>query len=484
MKLRFERGVPLAKQAGVAGELAPESRLAECYVENRYMPELSRIRPLSEDLDIDFVIAQAGGRRAHEDWDRKDTRNSDYVLGQSIIELKLLDDERLEKPEAQSKIGSLFGALQPDRPVVVIDPTILEQNDRYVYATIMQGPIRGVVRSARAQLKQSRREIGEDATTVLFVVNNGFTALTHEELLDHVVRRARNDTDEIDGVVVAGCYLHGDGFDTFTLWPINYVPIHEKRPFREFEALRSAWNKLAERHMTEFVRGEHGPTAAKEAQTDIVFEWEGRTFVKPATPIGAESTFFGARRPRLNHLPFERVKHVAFTVPRLSPVEYRRVRAALKDEPLLENLDTWNHHVEEALSRGTPLKPVVPVDVSRGSWEAWKRRNPGSSGLDSLRAVANVRYGVEASKLVHAAKEFRPGTVVPRRYIAAVTELIGQNENNDVSHIGICTGQQVEWIALNARVPHFLALALAAAHAIRLGLTDIFWRHDLRYAWV
>jgi len=448
------------------------------------MLEFPRIRPLSEDRDIDFIITQAGGRRAHEDWDRKDTKNADYVLGKSIIELKLLGDERLEKSEAQAKIGSLFGALQPDRPVVVIDPIMIQQNDLYAYATIMQGPIKGVVRSARAQLKQSRREIGEDATTVLFVVNNGFTALTHEELLDHVARRARNDTDEIDAIVVAGCYLHGDGFDTFALWPINYVPIHEERPFLEFETLKSAWGKLADRHMTEFVRGEHGPTAAKEAQTDIVFEWEGRTFVKPATPIGAESKFFGARRPRLNHLPFERVKHVAFTVPRLSPVEYRRVKVALKDEPLLESLHTWNDHVEEALSHGTPLRPVVPIDISRGSWEALKRRNPGFSGLDSLRAAANIRYGVEASKLVHKAKEFRQGISVPPRYIAVVIELIGQDENNDVSHIGVYTRGNIKWIALNVRAPHFEALALAAAHAIRLGLTDILWRHDLKYAWI
>jgi hypothetical protein len=448
------------------------------------MLELPRIRPLSEDRDIDFVIAQAGGRRAHEDSDRKDTRNSDYVLGQSVIELKLLDDERLEKPEAQAKIGSLFGALQPDRPVVVIDPTAIEQNDRYAYATIMQGPIRGVVRSARAQLKQSRREIGDDAITVLFVVNNGFTALTHEELLDHVVIRARNDTDEIDAVVVAGCYLHGDGFDSYALWPIDYVSIHEERPFTEFEALRSAWNELANRHMTEFIMGEHGLTAAKEAQTDIVFEWEGRVFVKPATPIGSESKFFRAGRPRLNHVPLERVKHVAFTVPRLSQVEFRRVRAALKDEPLLESLDTWNDHVEKALSHGTPMRPVVAIDVSRGTWEAWKRRNPGSSGLDSLRAAANVRYGVEASKLVHAAKQLHPGIVVPRRYIAVVIEPIGQDENNDVSRIGVCTSGDVEWIVLNARLSHFGALALAAAHAIHLGVANILWAHDLRYAWV
>lgn len=265
---------------------------------------------------------------------------------------------------------------------------------------------------------------------------------------------------------------------------MNYVPIHQERPFLEYEALRSAWSELANRHMAEFVRGQHGLMAAKKAQTDIVFEWEGRTFVKPATPIGTESSFFGSRRPRHNHLPFERVRHVAFTVPRLSPAEYRRVRAALKDEPLLESFDTWSSHVHEALSHSTALKPVVPVDISRGSWEAWKRRNPGSSGLDSLRASANVRYSVAARKLVYAAKEFPRGIVVPQKYIVVITELIGQDENNDLSHIGVCTARDVEWIILNARLPHFRALALAAAHSIRLGLTDIFWRHDLKYAWI
>ncbi|MGJ8629031.1 MAG: hypothetical protein ACSHXB_18880 [Sulfitobacter sp.] len=448
------------------------------------MLEISRIRPLSESQDIDFVISQAGGRRAYEDSESKTTKNADYALGQSIIELKLLDDERFEKLEAQEKIGTLFGALQPDRPVVVIDPSTVAESDRFKYEKIMQSPIRGAVRSARAQLKQSRKDICEDSTTVLFVVNNGFTAMTHEELLEHVEKRARNDTAEIDGVVVAGCYLHGDGFDTFALWPIDYRPIRDERPFHEFESLRNAWNQLAERHMTEFVTGEHGRAAKKEAQTDVVFEWEGRTFVKPATPIGAESEFFGSRRPRLNHLPFERVKHVAITIPQLSPTEFRRVKAALPSEPLMEDHETWNAHVKTALSSGTHLKPVVPVSVSRGSWEAWKRRNPDLKNLDSLRACANFRYGVDASKLVHAATEYKEGIAVPRKYVAVVTELIGQDENNDISRIGICSGDDVEWIVLDVRLPHFGALALAAAHACKLGLKSIFWRHDLRYAWV
>jgi hypothetical protein len=51
----------------------------------------TRIRPLSEQV-FDEIIELAGGTRAHLDHDRRDARNADYVLGKSVIELKILED--------------------------------------------------------------------------------------------------------------------------------------------------------------------------------------------------------------------------------------------------------------------------------------------------------------------------------------------------------------------------------------------------------
>ena len=446
--------------------------------------DLPRIRPLSENGDIDFVIEAAGGRRAHTDSDRRARPNSDYLLGGSIIELKLLEEERLEKPEAQAKIAALFGPLDPDRPVVVVDPARLSDAGRMQYATIMRAPVKNAVRSASGQLKQTRTETDPNATNVLFVVNNGLTTMAHDELLEHVAGRARNDSSEIDAVVAAGCYLHGDGFDTFAIWPIDCVVIRDDRPFPEFEALRKAWNRLAGRHMTEFVQGEHGEAAEKEAQTDVVFDWDGRTYVKPAVPIGAPSQFFGERRPRLNRVSLDQVRHIAVTVPRLSALEYSRVRAALKDEPLLDSIDEWNAHIAEAMETGTPSKPVVPVDMSRGTWEAWKRRNPETSGTLSFRSAANAAYGARADKLVRAARDARKIETIPRRYIWVEIELIGQDERNDVAQIGSTIDGMETVLVANLRKGHNEALALAAAHAIRLGFVDILWRHDVTHAWV
>lgn len=435
-------------------------------------------------MDIDAVLKRAGGSRAHLDSNRRTLSNSDYVLGHSIIELKILEDERLEKPEAQAKIAELFRSISVDRPVVVIDPGALNKAQRQEYDAIIRAPIKAAVRSARVQLKQTRSEVDPDSTNVLLIINNGFTTLTHEDLLEHTAGRARNDTNEIDAVVVAGCYLHGDGLDTFALWPIDCLEINEERPFREIEGLRRSWNTLAEQHMTEFIRGAHGEFAEKVAQTDVVFDRDGRTYVKPAIPIGRTSEFYGRRRPRRNCVSFEQVKDTALTIPRLSEVEHRRVRAALPNEPLLESLETWNNHIAEAMSFGATDKPVVPVDVTRGSWEAWKRKNPGSTGTASLRAHANIAFGIRASKIVLSALEASQSVNLPSRYVWVIVEIIGQDELNDVSHIGVFVDGTERVLLANARMGHYTALSVAAAHALKLGLGKVYWRHNTRHAWI
>lgn len=434
---------------------------------------LPSIRPLSEK-DIDTVFDRVGGRRAHPDADRRTLRGSDYIIGKSIIELKLLEDERFEKTEAQAKLAELFGNLKGDRPVVVIDPELLTPSQRREYDTIIRAPIKAAVRSARVQLRQTRNEIDPSLSNVLFIINNGFTTLAHDDLVEQAVGRARNDTREIDAVVIAGCYLHGDGFDAFALWPIDCITINNDRPFREFEDLKRSWNILAENHMTEFVCGDHGRFAGKEAQTDVVFNWEGRTYVKPAIPIGGTSKFFGGRRPRRNHIGFDQVKHTALTIPRLSTVEHRRVRSALQGEPLLESLETWNQHIDKAMLISKAEMPVVPVDVTRGSWEAWKRKNPGLIGLDSLRAHANSVFAARASRIIHSSIEILPSMKLPKRYILAVIELICQDESNDISHIGVFADGTEKVLLANARMGHYTTLSLAAAYALQLGLSKVF----------
>jgi hypothetical protein len=65
-----------------------------------------RVRPLGE-LDIDAVIIAAGGGRAHADTHRRESVGADYLLENTIIELKGLEDDGLAKRERQIKLATL-----------------------------------------------------------------------------------------------------------------------------------------------------------------------------------------------------------------------------------------------------------------------------------------------------------------------------------------------------------------------------------------
>jgi len=243
-----------------------------------------RVRQLTE-ADVDTVVQLAGGQRAHSDAHLRQQPSADYVLREAVIELKTLNDEGLAKPERQAKLASLFTRDEKIRPVVVLDPKSLRERTRNEYYRILEGPIKNAVTKARKQLRQTRLEYPRTTTSILFVINNGYTALNHDELLRLVAHRARNDSSEIDGVVVAGCYFYSDGFDNHFVWPIEYSRINTERSFPSFIKLRDAWNQCAEQFMTAVVRGELECNVGKQPVVDTQFETDGVTFVKTAPPM-------------------------------------------------------------------------------------------------------------------------------------------------------------------------------------------------------
>lgn len=182
--------------------------------------DTTRIRPVTEAA-FDSIIEAAGGIRAHPDHDRRQDRGADYVLGTAVLELKILEDEGLAKRHRQQKLATLFRGLDPERPVHVLDRGRLDEAGQRTYDRAIEGPIKMAVKSAKGQLVQSRKEYPDTTLSILILVNNGNTALNQDDIVTLVERRARNDTDDIDGVVVAGAYLHSDGFEAVALWPID-----------------------------------------------------------------------------------------------------------------------------------------------------------------------------------------------------------------------------------------------------------------------
>lgn len=452
------------------------------------MEDTFRIRRMSED-DIRSIVEKCGGSLAHPDANRRKARGADFIVGGAAIELKMLDDNGFEKTERQEKLARIFKESGTKAPVVVLDPERLSAEGRRQYDRAIEGPIKTAISSARKQLKQTRSEKSGTTLSVLWVVNNGYTALNHDELTAMVAHRVRNDTTSIDGVIVGGCYFHSDGFDSFFLWPLVYIPLSLKS-FSGFEALRTEWNRYANDFMTQVVTGNFDGDPFKGPVVDTEFEIDGTTFVKPAPPIGQDSEFFKSGRPRKNSTGINVCPPVALTFPGLTKSEWGRFREEFASEPeFRENYEAWLRHEEEARDEGTLKQPFVRIPISFDGWKVWNAQPDQRFGAGSIYEYANRLFQDQVQKTIAAAREMKEGAVIPSCYVLAITDEIGMDKGNDVSRIAkvrefVDGNQAIIPLATDLRIFHEHAIALASAYAVNLGYDAVMWNRDRRYAWV
>ena len=445
------------------------------------------IPPLTE-ADLTSMVEAAGGAVAHLDAGHRSRKGADFILQNAVIELKILSEDGFGKTARQQKLASLFRDEGFKAPVVVLDRENLSAAGRRAYDRIIEGPVKTEVASARKQLQETRRERADTTLSILWVVNNGYTALNHDDLVRLVGHRARNDSRSIDGVIVGGCYFHSDGFDSFFLWPITYVPIRLV-DFPGFDVLRNAWNQFAERFMSRAVLGELESNEPKGPVMDAQFELEGVTFVKPAPPIGGKSDFYSRGRPRTNTSPVDLYGPIALTFPKLTRGEWLKVRHALLGQrEICERYQDWMRQERCGRGEGTPLRPFVPVPVTCSGWQSWCANHGRRQTMTSVRDYANKIFLDRIQAVIANAREMKEGCIVPARYILVVTDEIGRDKTNDLSRIAlvVCrmTGEsEIRAIVEDLRIFHEHAVLLASAYAVEEGLDAVMWVVCKKYAW-
>lgn len=407
------------------------------------------------------------------------------MLGPSVIELKILEDEGLDKPERQRKLAKLFHERFPRRPTVVLDRGLLDAQSQRAYDRIIEGPVKTAVGSARRQLQQSRSE-HDAASTVLWIINNGYSSLGHSALMELVARRARNDSSDIDAVVVSGAYFYSDMFDSFFLWPIDCIPIHLDRPFQAFDALRDTWNSFAENRMTALL---HKPAAADETKgpiVDLSFQLEGVTYVMPAPPMGRESNFFINGRPRNNSTGNMCLPSVATVFAGLSRLEWTKFK--LHNALAVSSADYNEWQAKEARAKSEcELKPLITIPITYAGWREWARQLRKKTSV-SVHEYATDLFNEKILRIMNEARERTGDSVLPRRYMLLITEEIGQDLAFDVSHLAeiwaLADGSDhIDKIWTDRSMFFEQALAVASVEAILRGVECVLWKKDKTYAW-
>jgi hypothetical protein len=455
--------------------------------------ESMRIGKLKE-ADFDSIIIAAGGCRFSPTPESNKPKNNDYVLGEAMVELKLVDEEGLEKAERQRKVAEIFIAADPGRPVVILRPDLLEASAQRAYYRAMTGPIKSHIEKANKQLKQSAIDAGGNPVRVLMLMNNGYATLSHDEFKDIAINRACNDTHSIDALVVGGLYYYGDGFDMNFFPQMDLFPIHLDRPFKSFDLLWTQWQAFAQQLLTKFMFEKTAPQKNRLPVEELVYELDGVRFVKPAPAMGQPSQFFVNGRPRKDSTGTS-IPTVAQTFPNLSAADWRRfcdVRAWDRlswNDFLKPTYSEWlQFRQQQERSLAAPLRPFVPVNVDLDAWSQWCNESRRQPSVVALCDYARVVFQSRVLEVIDAARGRTNTTVVPPRYVLLLAEEIGQDKANDLCSLYLIEetieGEERTRILHDERMRFEHGLALASAYAMKTGAGSVLYEKNMDHAWV
>lgn len=453
------------------------------------MLECIRINTVAE-TDIDQIILNAGGTRVVCNGPDK-PQNADYSLHEAIVELKLIEEEGLNKRERRGRIAELFQSTQPGRPVVVVDPALLSPESNRKYYNLLARPIQTAIRKAASQLEETQRYTCPGATRVLLILNNGYSALSPDEFKSLTSKSLRHDTSKIDHAVVAGVYYYSDTFDSYVIVHFEHVPINIDRPFSSYNALLDSWNQWLRKFMTEMFARESVDPTGKFPVVDLKFEVEGITYLKPAPPIGAPSNFWpGGKRPRTNSTGIDRCPPVAVCFPRLTEPEWEGLRDLIVDrDRLRHSYAQWLQFKSKAKADSAkPLRPFVEIHVTADDFARWAMLDQREKTFKSLMAYSVELFQQQISERIENAKDISETKIQPATYVFLRVDELGQDKADDISSIYLVStvpGFEREVpIIENKRLFFEYSLAVAAAYAVKEDIPFVYYGIDRTYGWL
>jgi hypothetical protein len=241
--------------------------------------------------------------------------------------------------------------------------------------------------------------------------------------------------------------------------------------------------------MNALMRQPPGKHDTKGPVVDTQFDIGGITYVKPTPPIGKTSEFFHRGRPRKNSSGITTCPPVATVFGDLSFGEWMRFHDERPSARWLgDTYEDWKRKRASAAASVNSTRAFVSISVTWGEWIVWAKSLPKGAELSVHRYATEV-FNQRIQALLINAREFDSSTVRPYRYALVITEEIGQDMANDVSHAAVVTEhtngeQQLEEIFVNQRLFHEHAMALACAHAVARNIGIVRWQKNLQHAWV
>jgi hypothetical protein len=447
--------------------------------------------PKVYELDFDTMIEAAGGKRHVYDTVTQKEKNADYEFSDAVVELKLIEEEGIEKIDRRRKIAALFNNDQNNKPVIVLDPDSLSESKKDSYYGLLRTPIQKAVKKAAQQVEFTRLRVNPDSCRVLIAINNGYTATSHDEFKDLVMKCAQNNTSKIDVVIVGGLYYFSDDWECIVLAPFEVYVINSDRKFHWFPKINEQWKLFSEKAINSVIQdSEPDSRSEKMAVADINFDIDSITYVKPAPRFGKPSNFWRRGRPRKNSTGITTCPPVAQTFPDLNSEDWGHFQNMFPDSPFFrESYAEWVQYREQTLSQNqNPIQPTVAIATSHKKMIEWiKGLNTLPKTSDQLIEYTNSIFNESIQNLIACARPVSEITIFPSRYVLVETHEIGQDMAFDFSLISIIQektkGNRCIKLIQNVRIFHEYALALAAAYALKNQIEIVLYDRIQEYVW-
>jgi hypothetical protein len=432
--------------------------------------------PRITEADIDAVVCACGGVRIQLDNKQNEYPHADYHIGNTLLELKILEEDPLLKEEKQLKIADYYKDTEGDT-IVIEEYNESKGRDRK-FLHIFETPVKTAFKKASRQLQSSRSKMGDAGINGLLLINDGLQSLYHDELKTLAQKCIINDTKSIDVVIVAGIYYYSDGFESYFIAPIDAFYAQIKRGSSDLEKLlRKEWNNFVTKYMKCAIM-DVSVAREKDCVDDYVFFVNERRYVKVAPGMGP-SQIYKSGRPRRN-TDVRSGGYVCTVIPDFNEDAYGKFSQfiGVGNINLKDNYPSYKRWLREKTKiMDGALKLNVSFDVS----DCLSKDNVTS--YESVCSLASNMANEKLNDIAERAIEVR-GHPIARRFVLVEYEEIGKDAENDVSTISLIEDEvYVRKFVVRKSLDYNRSLALGAAYCLALNIDLLYYKVDSSNAW-
>jgi hypothetical protein len=239
---------------------------------------------------VDSIAQEVGWRRYLDVHTPNAGRlNADYLANNAVIELKIMEEEGLDKESRQAKLAKLFSQANPNASQ--IDLTFENTPDsikRQVHAVVSM-PIQSAVKKASRQIAHSAEDLGRHSDNgVLLMVNNGYSYLNAENFERLVVQRCWNDSSHIDYAFCVTIDYHQGDFDSYIFLTARCHTIRNEGTWAMADVVADRFQARFGDVMGQMMGDQMNPKLWRNRLppvTDILFEKTGVKYIRKAPEV-------------------------------------------------------------------------------------------------------------------------------------------------------------------------------------------------------